>query len=229
MVPQFIDREQELRFLELKYQEDRAQFVIIYGRRRIGKTELIKQFIKGKGAIYHLCTSDGILENMNRLKEEFSLFTGKNYFRSMNVKLDELLIYLADEVKDQRVILVLDEFQYLVQSDRSVTSLLQKAWDEKLSGTRMFLILTGSSIGMMENEVLSNKSPLYGRRTGSWKVNEIAFPYLFQFFPRYTVEEVIKAWSVLGGVPLYLIQFDVNKSVEDNLKEKILKKGEHTI
>lgn len=225
MVPQFIDRKEELRFLEEKYKEDSAQLIIIYGRRRVGKTELVKQFIKDKASIYHLSTSDGMLNNVNRLKEEFANFLGKQYFKSLNVDLGDLLIYFGDEIGNKRLVLVLDEFQYLIESERSVVSLLQRAWDEKLKNTGIFLILMGSSIGMMENEVLSSRSPLYGRRTGSWKVEEIKFPYLFQFFPKNNVEDIIKIWSVLGSIPFYLLQFDENKSVEENIRDKIMRKG----
>jgi len=219
-----VDRERELKFLEDKYKEDKAQLIIIYGRRRIGKTEIIKQFIKGKKAIYHLCTADGVTINVNRLKEEFASFTGKAYFRSLNVGLDELLMYFADEVKE-RVILAIDEFQYLIESDRAVISLIQRAWDEKLKDSKVFLVLTGSSIGMMENEVLSIKSPLYGRRTGSWRVDEIPFQYLSEFFPSKSTEDLVKIWSIVGGVPFYILQFDDRKSVEENVKERIMKKG----
>ncbi len=224
MVPLFIDRERELKFLEDKYREERAQLIIIYGRRRIGKTEIIKQFIKGKKAIYHLCTSDGLTSNVNRLKEEFMSFTGRSYFRSLNVSLDELLMYFADEVKE-KVVLAIDEFQYLIESDRNVTSLIQRAWDEKLKDSKIFLILTGSSIGMMENEVLSVKSPLYGRRTGSWKVDEIPFSYLSRFFPSKSMVDLVKIWSIVGGIPFYILQFDEKKTVEENVKEKIMMKG----
>jgi AAA+ ATPase superfamily predicted ATPase len=225
MVPQFVDRERELKFLEDKYREKGAQLIIIYGRRRVGKTELVKQFIKNKEAIYHLSTSDGITNNVNKLKEEFSNFLRKPYFRSLNVNIDDLLIYFGDEIGKRRVILVIDEFQYLIESDKSVISLFQRAWDEKLKDTGIFLILTGSSIGMMENEVLSKKSPLYGRRTGSWKVEELSFPNLFKFFPKKDIEELIKIWSITGGIPFYIIQLDPSKSVEENVREKIMRKG----
>ncbi|MGC9105629.1 MAG: AAA family ATPase, partial [Thermoprotei archaeon] len=140
-----MDRERELNFLEEKYREDRAHLIVIYGRRRIGKTELVKQFMRGKRGIYHLCTSDGLLANVRRLREEFSEFTGKGYFRSLEVGLDQLLIYLVEEVRD-RFVLALDEFQYLIEADRGVTSLIQRAWDEGLKDSRIFLILTGSSV-----------------------------------------------------------------------------------
>ncbi|AAY79922.1 ATP-binding protein [Sulfolobus acidocaldarius] len=225
MIQQFIDRERELEFLEEKYNEDKAQFIILYGRRRIGKTELVKQFIKDKEAIYHLSTTDGIQNNVNRLKETFARFTGKNYFRSLNVLFDDLLIYFGDEIGDKKVILAIDEFQYLIEADRSIISQVQRAWDEKLRSTKIYLLITGSSVGMMENEVLSTKSPLYGRRTGSWKLSALPFPSLSSFFRNKDIEELIKIWSTVDGIPFYILQLDPRLSVEENIKFKIMKKG----
>ncbi|EHP69073.1 MAG: ATP-binding protein [Metallosphaera yellowstonensis] len=224
MVPLFVDRKRELEFLEQRYKEDGAQLIVIYGRRRIGKTELIKQFIRGKRALYHLSTTEGLVGNLRKLKEAMANFTGKSYFRSLNVNLDDLLIYFGDEIGG-RAVLVIDEFQYLIEADRSVVSLVQRAWDERLKSTEIFLIITGSSVGMMENEVLSNRSPLYGRRTGSWKVTQLSFPYLIEFFPGKTMEELVKIWSVLGGVPFYLSQFDRDRTVEENVRNKVMRKG----
>ncbi|QKQ99210.1 ATP-binding protein [Metallosphaera tengchongensis] len=225
MVQQFINRGKELKFLEEKYREDKAQLIILYGRRRIGKTELIKQFIKGKEYIYHMSTTDGILNNLNRLKEAFARYTGKNYFKSLNVALDEMLIYFGDEIGYRRPILAIDEFQYLMDADRSVVSLLQRAWDEKLASTKIFLLITGSSVGMMENEVLSKKSPLYGRRTGSWKLTRLSFSHIPEFFPGKKIEDLVKIWSIVDGIPFYILQLDASKTVEDNVRDKILKKG----
>ncbi|MEW9490852.1 MAG: ATP-binding protein [Candidatus Aramenus sulfurataquae] len=186
MVQRFIDRERELQFLEEKYRENKAQLIVLYGRRRVGKTELVKQFIKDKEAIFHLSTNDGIQNNVKRIKEAFARLTGKNYFISLNVSLDELLIYFGDEISNRRVVLAIDEFQYLTEADKSVISQVQRAWDEKLSSTRLYLLITGSSVGMMENEVLSSRSPLYGRRTGIWKLSKLPFPALSSFSPART-------------------------------------------
>ncbi len=225
MVQQFIDRERELEFLEEKYRENKAQLIVLYGRRRVGKTELVKQFIKDKEAIYHLSTNDGIQNNVKRLKEAFARLTGKNYFISLNVSLDELLIYFGDEISNRRVVLAIDEFQYLTEADKSVISQVQRAWDEKLSSTRLYLLITGSSVGMMENEVLSSRSPLYGRRTGSWKLSKLPFPALSSFFPGKNIEELIKIWSVVDGIPFYILQLDPSLSIEENIRRKIMEKG----
>jgi len=225
VVQQFIDRERELEFLEEKYRENKAQLIVLYGRRRVGKTELVKQFIKDKEAIYHLSTNDGIQNNVKRLKEAFARLTGKNYFISLNVSLDELLIYFGDEISNRRVVLAIDEFQYLTEADKSVISQVQRAWDEKLSSTRLYLLITGSSVGMMENEVLSSRSPLYGRRTGSWKLSKLPFPALSSFFPGKNIEELIKIWSVVDGIPFYILQLDPSLSIEENIRRKIMEKG----
>ncbi|MCI2415533.1 MAG: ATP-binding protein [Candidatus Aramenus sp.] len=225
MVQQFIDRQRELEFLEEKYRENKAQLIVLYGRRRVGKTELVKQFIKDKEAIYHLSTNDGIQNNVKRLKEAFARLTGKNYFISLNVSLDELLIYFGDEISNRRVVLAIDEFQYLTEADKSVISQVQRAWDEKLSSTRLYLLITGSSVGMMENEVLSSRSPLYGRRTGSWKLSKLPFPVLSSFFPGKNIEELIKIWSVVDGIPFYILQLDPSLSIEENIRRKIMEKG----
>ncbi|ARM75194.1 ATP-binding protein [Acidianus manzaensis] len=225
MVPLFVDRQRELEFLENKYKENRAQLIILYGRRRIGKTELIKSFMQNKKGIYHLCTKEGINDNIKRLQEKMAELTGKNYFKSLNVSLDKLLEYFVDEIGNEKVVLALDEYQYLLEIDKGINSILQLAWDEKLSKSNIFLILLGSSIGMMENEILGSKSPLYGRRTASWKLTEINFPYLKFFYPNWKIEEIIKTWSILGGIPYYLNQFNSSLTVEENLRQNVFSKG----
>ena len=226
MVQHFIDRERELSFLERKYRESGAQFIVVYGRRRVGKTELVKKFLSGKRGVYMLCTRDSVGENIKELRRKLYELTGKRYFLMVEASLYELLKLLAEEVREKRVVVALDEFPYLLELDSGLTSVLQKAWDEALSKTGIYLILCGSSIGMMETEVLGYKSPLYGRRTGSWKLTPLEFKHIRHFLPEYSTEELVKAWCILGGVPYYLKQFTSSKSIEENIREKILTKGE---
>jgi AAA+ ATPase superfamily predicted ATPase len=107
-----------------------------------------------------------------------------------------------------------------------VVSVFQKIWDEVLADTKIFLVMCGSSIGMMETEVLGYRSPLYGRRTGDWKVESLKFSDIRHFFKNYNIEELVKIWSVCGGVPFYLAKMDPALSVEQNIRQKILRKGE---
>ena len=226
MIQQFVDREVELEFLQKKYAEDAAQMIIIYGRRRVGKTELIKKFIHHKRSLYFLCTRDSLAENAKELKRKFYELTGKEYFLKLeSTSFFDLFRYLLDEINNERVILVFDEVPYLIEIEKGITSVFQKIWDELLKDQKIFLILCGSSIGMMETEVLNYKSPLYGRRTGEWKVEPFTFREIMKMFT-FPIRECIKVWSVFGGTPFYLDQITPQLSVEENIKRKILTKGE---
>jgi AAA+ ATPase superfamily predicted ATPase len=221
----FVNRKEELEFLNRKWKEDKANLIIIYGRRRVGKTMLIKKFLENKKGIYILLTNDSMNENLNELKKAFSNLTGKEYFKNLDVGLVELFRYLRDEIKDDKVVIALDEFQYLMQLNKGILSIFQKIWDEILADTKVFLIICGSSIGMMES-ILEYKSPLYGRRTGQWKLNPFNIIGVREMFPRKNFEELVKIYAIFGGTPFYLAQVDENLSVEENIKQKILRKGE---
>ncbi|MEM2194223.1 MAG: ATP-binding protein [Candidatus Methanomethylicia archaeon] len=227
MIQLFINREDELNFLERKYLEDSAQLIIIYGRRRIGKTELIKKFIQGKNSVYFLCTHDSLQENLKGLKTKFYELTGREYFLKLEVNsFFDLFKYLIDEIRDKKVVIVLDEFPYLIEINKGIVSVFQKIWDELLVNKKIFLVICGSSIGIMETEILNYRSPLYGRRTGEWNVGPLRFKDIALMFKTFPVENLVKLWAIYGGVPFYLIQIDPKKTIEENIKLKILSKGE---
>lgn len=226
MIQQFGDRKPELKFLEEKYSEKSSQLIIIYGRRRIGKTELIKKFWGGKKGCYILCTRDSLLENLKEMRRKFFELTGKEYLLKVEVdSFFELFRHMAGEIKG-RAVIVVDEFPYLIELQKGVVSTFQKIWDELLKDKNVFLILCGSSVGMMETEVLGYRSPLYGRRTGEWKVGPLKFSDLKEFFGEFSAENLVKVWCICGGTPFYLVQMDPRASVEENIKTKILRKGE---
>ena len=227
MIQQFINRKSELKFLEKKYSKNSAQLIIIYGRRRVGKTELIKKFIQKKHGLYFLCTKDSLAENTKELKRRFYKLTGKEYFLKLETNsFFDIFKYLLDEIKDEKLIIIFDEFPYLIEMEKGITSVFKKIWDEVLEDKKIFIILSGSSIGMMETEVLDYKSPLYGRRTGEWKVEPFRFKNIKEILKKFSIEECVKTWSVFGGTPFYLTKIDPNLSVEENIKKKILTKGE---
>ena len=227
VIQPFVNREQELEFLSRKYAEDSPQMIVLYGKRRIGKTELIKKFMEDKEGVYILCTNDSTQENIKEMKDKFAILTGKNYFRDINPSsFYELFTYLSEEMGNRKAVIAIDEFPYLIELNRGVVSVFQKICDELLGKNNIFLIICGSSMGMMETEVLGYKSPLYGRRTGEWKVSPMSFRHMNSFFKDYSQTDLFKIWAVCGGVPYYLRKLDSSLSVEENIREKILKKGE---
>lgn len=227
MIQHFFDREVELKFLENKYSQDSSQLVIIYGRRRVGKTEFIKKFIQDKSNVYILCTRDSFMENIKEMKRKFSQITGKEYFLKLETNsLFDIFKFFVEEIGERKIVVAIDEFPYLIEVEKGIVSTFQKIWDELLKDKRIFLILCGSSIGMMETEVLSYRSPLYGRRTGEWKVEPFTFADVRKIFKNLPIEEVMKIWFVFGGIPFYLSLIDSSFSLEENIKKKILTKGE---
>jgi len=222
--PEFVDREAELEFLERRYREGRPHLLVIYGRRRVGKTELLKRFLAEKPCVYFLATRTSIRDNLAALRKRLAEATWRRYFEKLEVAtLGELLEAYAEEV--ERPCLAIDEFGYLVELDRGVVSELQRAWDEYLSRKRSFLVLCGSTVSVIETEVLGVRSPLYGRRTGSWKVEPLRFKSVRALLSGYSFEDAVKAWAVVGGVPLYVKEFDDSKSPEENIRDAVFSKG----
>lgn len=222
MILKFIDRREELRFLEERYKTKNFEFFVIYGRRRVGKTELIKHFLKDKPHLYLLCDKSGLDRNIIRFKKKIA-----EYFEEPSIatnNLEEIFSYLIK--KEKGLIIVFDEFSYLVEKDSATPSMFQVVVDEVLKNTNIFLILCGSSISMMEEGVLSYKSPLYGRKTAHIRISPVSFNYFYDFFPLNNMEKNIEFYAVLGGVPFYLEKFSDKKSSLENIREQISdKKG----
>ena len=222
----FINREKELNFLEKKWKERTSQFIVIYGKKRVGKTELIKQFIKNKPAVYFLADKRSTLEQLRELTRLISFQFKDRFLEKQGFKewLD-VFLYLKERVR-KPFVLVVDEYPYLVETDKTITSIFQKGWDEYLKKTRVFLILCGSSVSMMESETLIYKSPLYGRRTGQILLKPLSFYESWKFFPEKKFEEFLSIFTLCGGIPAYLLKIDPKLSLEENIKEKIFPKTE---
>ncbi len=221
----FVNRQAELEILNGFYREDKFQFIPVYGRRRIGKTRLIQEFIKDKPAIYFLADSVAEHEQLKNLGREVgsffndSLLTGRGFddwYRFFE--------YMKGHAKE-RLLLVIDEFPYLVNSNKAISSIFQKGIDQYLKNTKLFLVLMGSSIGMMEKEVLFQKAPLYGRRTGSLELKEMEFGTLKEFFPKKRIDELVSIYGVTGSIPAYLEKLDPQKDIFQNIEELILSRG----
>ncbi|MDZ7333509.1 MAG: ATP-binding protein [candidate division KSB1 bacterium] len=221
----FYNREADLKRLNEHFRDNRAHLLIVYGRRRVGKTELLKQFAQDKDCIYFLADLSSDKDQLNEFSERIRLLAGddsllENPFSNWNA----LFAYLRKLALKRRLIVIIDEYQYLQASNRAIASIIQKAWDEGLKDTSIFLVLCGSYISIIEQELLGYKSPLYGRRTAQFFIEPMNFYEASAFFERYSIQDKIRAYGILGGIPAYLLQFDPERSVEKNIESSFLYK-----
>lgn len=227
MLQLFVNRQQELQFLEEHYKTKAAELVVIYGRRRVGKTEFTIHFSKNKPHIYFLADQRPEAELIQELKQRMSLYLQNESFAKLAIKdWIELFNEFTKWNKNTHTIIIIDEFPTLIETNRAIPSIFQKIWDQNLKNTLTMLILLGSSITMMETEVLNYKSPLYGRRTAQWKIEPLKIHHLRPFVPQYNLETLIHVYACIGGVPAYLQKFNPQNSFWQNVQQKILTKGE---
>ena len=220
---EFIDRDRELTFLRDAFEKDRAQFIVIYGKRRVGKTELVKQFFKGIPHIYFLADKTSQREQLRGISEKVGLLFGDEFVLSRGFgNWQEFFRYL--KTKNDRIVIAIDEFPFLIDANSAIPSIFQKGWDEELKETNVFLILLGSSIGMMETDVLGYTSPLFGRRTGQILVTPLGFQEAGQFHPQCPGEDFLYYYATLGGTPAYLLQFEKRSNYFANVENHILRK-----
>ena len=223
MENKFINRKPELEFLNDKYKQKKFHLIVFYGRRRIGKSELITHFCRDKPHLYFLANKRGTKNNVNRFVELSSkLF---NDFKPEINNFEESFKYIIKKSQDKRFIICIDEFSYLIEKDPEIVSDFQLIVDIILKNSNIMLIFCGSSISMMEKGILGYKSPLYGRRTGQWRVKPFKLRDLFSYYNT-NIENFIKILSVFGDIPAYFLIYDKSKDIYANIKEKILKKGE---
>jgi AAA+ ATPase superfamily predicted ATPase len=222
----FVNRDLELKALRDKWVKGAPQLIIIYGKRRVGKTELIKQFIKDKDAVYFLADKRTALEQLRELSGIIGDMFDDDLLKTRGFESWLEVFNYIKKQKKGRFVFAIDEYPYLVEADKSISSLFQKGWDEILKETGTFLILSGSSIGMMESEALTYKAPLYGRRTGQILIKSLLFKEARKFFPKKNYAEALSIYTIVGGIPAYLLQWDPALSVDDNIKEKIFSNTE---
>lgn len=220
----FIGRDQELTALNKLYQEDSFQFAVIYGRRRIGKTSLINQFLKGKRAIYFTGLEEKFQDSLSRFSDAIHAYEDPSYLDGPTFSSFEqafkYLVHLSE--KNDRLILVIDEFPYLAKAYPPISSMLQSYIDHYFKQNKLFLILCGSSMSFMEKQVLGYKSPLYGRRTARFKLKPFSLHDAEEFFPQLNKEEVFELNAITDGIPLYLSLMSPEKSLRENIKDNFL-------
>lgn len=221
----FIGREEELVKLNKMYQSGKLEVAVIYGRRRVGKTTLINEFCKNKKTIFFAALENGAEQNLKLLSNAIGYADTGSSSNAVYKSFSDAFEKIKEMASSERLIFVIDEFPYLAQAENSISSLLQNYLDHQFKNTKLFLILCGSSLSFMENQVLGYQSPLYGRCTAQFKIMPFDYFDTSKWFPKYSPEDKALIYGITGGIPAYLEQFSPKKNVKENLLDCIFNKN----
>ncbi len=221
-----IGRVEELKHLDNLYKSDKFEFLVMYGRRRVGKTTILQEFASKNNAIFFPARekNDGL--NLEDFSKAIQYHFDKDYFASFK-SWEDCFNYISHKTK-QRLAIIIDEFPYIVDENPTVKSILQHVIDHNWKDNKnIFLVLCGSSISIMETEIMGRKSPLHDRQTSTLEIKPFNYLESALFFPNYSNEDKLLAYGILGGIPRYLQAFDPNISIEDNIANNIVKSGSY--
>ncbi len=218
----FYCREEELQTMNRRYQKGRFECIVIYGRRRVGKTALINEFCKDKPTVFFSALNASSQENLEALSKAIYLYknsdsTSAPVYRSYEDALDEITAMS----KEQRLVFVIDEYPYLAKAEKSFSSRLQHMIDHQWQNGQLYLILCGSSMSFMEYQVLGYESPLYGRRTAQFKIQALTYQEMTKFHPELSVQDQALLYGVTGGIPHYINKLDVEGDLDEALLENL--------
>ncbi len=218
----FIGREKELADLNALYREDRFQMLVLYGRRRVGKTTLLNEFCTDKESIFFSASQSNNKMNLEKFSALVFAYYGESTLEPFS-SWENALTYIDNRQGNKRFVLVIDEFPYLVKKNKALLSEFQHLIDHKLRHGKLFLVLCGSYMGFMEKEVLGSKSPLFGRRTAQLHMKPFDYRISMRFLDGFSDEDKLKLYGALGGTPLYLQQAIPNESFEYNINNAFLR------
>lgn len=218
----FYCREEELRTMNNRYKKGHFECVVIYGRRRVGKTALINEFCKGKPTVYFSALNASSQENLEALSK--AIYTCQNSdstsaptYRSY----EDALEAITGMAMEKRLVFVIDEYPYLAKAEKSISSRLQHIIDHSWQGSRIYLILCGSSMSFMEYQVLGYESPLYGRRTAQFKIQALTYREITEFHPELKAVDQALLYGVTGGIPHYINKLDVESNLDEALLDNL--------
>ena len=218
----FIGRERELASLNQLYTSERFEFVVIYGRRRVGKTALINRFIKEKNAIYFMGVESNAKQNLENFSRNILEYGAGIQAETAFLSFQAALEYVFRLSEKERLIFAIDEYPYVARASKSLASTLQLLIDKYKDTSKLMLILCGSSMSYMEDQVLAYKAPLYGRRTAQMKIQPFDFADTCRYFRDFSEEDQALIYGIVGGTPQYLLQINDRLSVEENIKNTFL-------
>jgi uncharacterized protein len=220
----FVGRRHELEVLHEFADSGRAELFVLYGRRRVGKTELLQRLCHGRRSVYFLAAQVRDRDNLAAFKAILQEALGDPLLENVEFQdWSAALGYAAERAGDERLVVVLDEFPYLCEGNKGLPSLVQRFWDQRGKNSSLMLVLCGSQVSFMEREVLAERSPLFGRRTGQRRLEPLTPRETLDFFPNWPLSERVLAFGLLGGMPAYLRRFDDSMSISDNLLREVLR------
>ena len=218
----FYCREEELRTMNNRYKKGHFECVVIYGRRRVGKTALINEFCKGKPTVYFSALNASSQENLEALSK--AIYTCQNSdstsaptYRSY----EDALEAITGMAMEKRLVFVIDEYPYLAKAEKSISSRLQHIIDHSWQDSRIYLVLCGSSMSFMEYQVLGYESPLYGRRTAQFKIQALTYREITEFHPELKAADQALLYGVTGGIPHYINKLDVESNLDEALLDNL--------
>lgn len=218
----FIGRERELSALDRLYMSSKFEFAVIYGRRRVGKTALINKFIDDKNAIYFMGVESNAKQNLENLSKSIMEYVSGTEVDSIFSSFQSALEYVFRLAEKERIIFAIDEYPYVARSSKSLASTLQLLIDRYKDKSNLMLILCGSSMSYMEDNVFAYKAPLYGRRTSQMKLLPFNFEETCRYFKNFSNEDKALVYGIVGGTPQYFLQIDDKLNIEENIKNTFL-------
>lgn len=218
----FYGREKELLQLNKLYLSGKFEFAVIYGRRRVGKTAIISEFIKDKKCIFFTGVESNKKQNLENLSASILDLAIGISAKTSFMDFQGAIEYAFELAKEERIVFVIDEYPYVAKTDKSLASTLQLLIDKYKDKSKLFLILCGSSMSYMQDKVLAYKAPLYGRRTAQFKIEPFGFFEAIHCLKNFSKEDKAVAYGVMGGTPQYLLQINDELSIEENIKSIFL-------
>ncbi len=219
----FIGRDRELDVLVDLAEGRSPELFVLYGRRRVGKTELLQRFCEGRRAVYFQAAQVREKDNLRAFRDALADVLGDGVGSVTFEDWNAALRFTADRAEGERLVVVLDEFPYLCEANKGLPSILQRFWDSIGKNSKLMIVLCGSQVSFMEEEVLSERSPLFGRRTAQRRLQPLPPPDTIGFFPAWSIEHRMLAFGILGGMPAYLRRFDDSRTLQENIFREVLR------